>query len=700
MRAGGLATVVLSSSLVLAAACSPPDDDPSADPDGGVVDPGGNPDAGTGGGNPDADTGGGDDPDAMEPQGCEATFDLAGYDTAAEVLLTGDFTGWASNPLGGAIPMTLTGSTWTATYTFDPGNYQYKFIVDGTWIADPANPNQVSDGFGGVNSVYICEGGGGTTSAACGDPANFDWRDTVMYFAMVDRFYDSDSSADPVPGATGADAWGNSGQYEGGDLAGVREKMSYLTDLGVTALWLSAPYDNRDSAGAAIDPVADTNVYSGYHGYWPKPANIDYSDPDNPSPIPAVESRIGDAATLKGLIDDAHSATSANGHGVKVLFDYVMNHVDIESELYAAHTDWFARDGNGNFALCGPGDLWNDPYWGTRCAFTDYLPPFEFENVDARNWSINDAVWWAKEFGIDGYRLDAIKHVPLSWLTELRARLSAEFPSPAGDRFYLVGETFDYFNRDLLKSFVDPDTMLDGQFDFPWKREVCESVFNPGGRFDNLSNFMAGNDTFYDRGPDKRAIMTTWIGNHDIPRAIHFANNEVGCTQGSNPSNGWTGNFPQPAGADPYDKLAVAFAIMMTSPGIPLVYYGDEIGLAGGGDPGNRAMMIFDDTRLNPHQIALRDKVAKLAALRGRLKSLGRGVRTVNHTGANTWVYTMGGCGDGFDDVVVAINRAGTAQDLPIPAGDWFDEVSEANVTGGSDYSVPAYGYLVLTPRQ
>jgi glycosidase len=693
MRAGCRRPFLISLLSIALWSCSPPS---SAGPDAGPGGGGDEPDARDPVDTPDASTP--DTPDAYLPPTCTKAFVLNGYENATEVLLTGTLVSpaWAGTAADGAVSMTKTAGSWSVELELDPGSYEYKFVIDGTdWVADPGNPNTVDDGFGGVNSVYTC----GTVASSCGDPDAFDWRDTVMYFAMVDRFYDSDGSADPVPGASGGDGNGNSGQYEGGDLEGVREKLPYLTDLGVTAIWLSAPFDNRDSAGAAIDGN-DPHQYSGYHGYWPKPANVDYSDIGNPTPRPQVESRIGDEATLKQLIADAHGATSANGDGVKVLFDYVMNHVDVESGLYQAHNDWFARDTNGDFALCGPGNLWDDPYWGTRCAFTSYLPPFDFDNVDARNWSINDAIWWAKEFGIDGYRLDAIKHVPLSWLTELRSRLNSEFASPAGDRFYLVGETFDYFNRDLLKKFVNSDTMLDGQFDFPFKRELCEAVFNPGGRLDSFSGFMGGNDGFYDRGPDNRSIMTTWIGNHDIPRAIHFADWAFGnCTEGSHTGNGWTGNFGQPQSAAPYERLALAFAVMMTNPGIPLIYYGDEIGLAGGGDPGNRRMMVFENGQLNQHQIALRDKVKKLANLRGQLKVLGRGARTTLHADGDTWVYQMGGCGADFAEVVVAINRADAPRDVAIPAGDWYDEISESDVAGGADYSLPARSYLVLTPR-
>jgi len=679
--------VLLPAFIVAVAACDPPATQADASPNPSV-------DAST---NPTVDAGAGN-PDAATTSDCAKTFTLGGNSSATTVLLTGSFTtptAWAATVGEGAIAMTLGGADWTVQHTLAPGRHLYKFIVDGTtWIHDAANPDSEDDGFGGFNSVFTC----GTTAGACGLPDQFDWRDTVMYFAMVDRFHDSDGSADPVAGASGADGWGNSGQYEGGDLAGVRAKLPYLADLGVTALWLSAPFENRNEGGSAIDP-SDLHVYSGYHGYWPSPANINYSDPNNPSPTPQVESRIGSDQDLRNLITDAHGATSANGDGIKVLFDYVMNHVDVNSGLYQAHPDWFVRDG-ANFALCGPGNLWDDPYWGTRCAFTDYLPPMDMYNPTVRNWSINDAVWWAKEYGIDGYRLDAIKHVPFEWLTDLRTRLNSEFSTPAGNRFYLVGETFDYFNRDLLKSYVQPNTMLDGQFDFPLKRVLCEGVFDPAGNISNVANFMAGNDSYYNTSPSNTAIMTTWIGNHDIPRAIHFADWRFGnCTQGSNTGNGWTGDYGQPSNAEPYERLGVAFAILMTNPGIPLLYYGDEIGLAGGGDPGNRLMMPWNDAQLNAHQIALRGKVRLLARLRGSFKTLGRGNRVTLSSDNDTWVYRMS-CGSdpAFPEVIIAINKADSARDVNIPGGTYKEHLNDANFDGGT-YSVPARSFAVFTPR-
>lgn len=613
--------------------------------------------------------------------------------SASSVALVGDFTNWEATQ---AVPMTDLGDgNWRANVDLTVGqSYAYKLIVDGstTWIPDPANPNQVDDGFGGFNSVVEVAD---CSVDVCGDVAAFDWRDAVLYFAMVDRFYDSDGKVGgpgPVSGASGLEGIGASGQYEGGDLAGVTARINdgYLTDLGVTALWLSAPYENRDTAGAAIDPNQDPHMYSAYHGYWPSPANIDYSGA-TPNPRPLVEDRIAASTDpeqeLRTLIDTAHGASSANGHGIKVLFDYVMNHVDDQSELYQRNRSWFVP-GNPTCADIG----WDNP--GTHCAFTSYLPPFDYDNTEARAWSIDDAVWWAKEFGIDGYRLDAIKHVPMAWLTEFRARFNQEFPDPDGGRFYLVGETFVWDNPDgyaTLARFINPDTQLDGQFDFPFRAKVCEVARNEMG-LDAFASWMNENDRRYGPG----ALMSTWVGNHDIPRAIHAMTFQVGCREGSYPSIGWTSDFTQPSNAEPYERLRVAFALMLTNPGVPLLYYGDEIGLAGGGDPDNRRMMPWNDSQLNSHQLALRDAVSELATLRAENPAITRGRRSTLSVDGDLWVYRMGGClSPGAGDVIVAVNAGGSSRSTTIPSGSYTDLRSGSSSSGGS-ISLGARDYAIF----
>lgn len=138
---------ILGFALVVLAACHPP----GWGKDQGEVDAAAAVDAAPA---PDA---GPTAPDAT-PITCDQTFRLEGQAAATSVLLTGDFTSWAGQPADGAIPLTLdVDSAWTVVHTFAAGTYQYKFIVDGAWIPDPANPDTVDDTFGGVNSLYVCD---------------------------------------------------------------------------------------------------------------------------------------------------------------------------------------------------------------------------------------------------------------------------------------------------------------------------------------------------------------------------------------------------------------------------------------------------------------------------------------------------------------------------------------------------------------
>jgi hypothetical protein len=90
---------------------------------------------------------------------CDAAFRLDGFADASVALLTGDFAGWAGSVPDGATALALgDDGAWSARRTFSHGLHLYKFIVDGAWIPDPANPDAIDDGFGGLNSVYRCGG--------------------------------------------------------------------------------------------------------------------------------------------------------------------------------------------------------------------------------------------------------------------------------------------------------------------------------------------------------------------------------------------------------------------------------------------------------------------------------------------------------------------------------------------------------------
>jgi glycosidase len=134
---------------------------------------------------------------------------------------------------------------------------------------------------------------------------------------------------------------------------------------------------------------------------------------------------------------------------------------------------------------------------------------------------------------------------------------------------------------------------------------------------------------------------------------------------------------------------------MFTNPGIPLIYYGDEIGLAGGGDPDNRRLMPWNDAALNPHQRALRARVAQLGRIRAENPVLGRGRRIHLSSDQDTWVYRMDGCGPGFNPVTVAINRADSARTVHIPAGNYRNLETNAPSMGGP-VTIPPRSWVIL----
>jgi glycosidase len=639
---------------------------PSAPPwDAGGFTPG---PYGSGVSNPTPDGGGPDATPTCEDdfKRCPVEFTYpAGSESSVE--LRGDFRedGWVKGE-----PLARDGALWRVTVPAPFGKpIAYKFVIDGgTWVRDPNNPATISDGFGGENSLRAA------TSCAtftCVEPevpppGVFDWRDAVIYFVFVDRFVNGDPSNDgpPVPGVQPI------ANYRGGDWNGVTQKIQegYFGDLGINVLWLTVPVENTDQAGRGMG--ADSNMYSAYHGYWP-------SDVDKP------EARFGTMADLKALVAAAHDK------GIKILFDYAMVHMHSSAQVFKDHPDWFHPLSTPQGpCLCGSSACpWESA--GDRCWFTDYLPHWDFRKKEARDYSVGNAIQWIKDTGIDGYRLDAIKHVDGSWLTDLRARVQSEIVAnqTPPQRFYMVGETYEFGNREFLRSFVDPKTKLDGQFDFPLRLRIVQSILMKQTSIRDLAGFLDGNDGFYGQS----AIMSTWIGNHDLGRVIHLAESPPLWSDpySDGKDRSWANLPGLPTTRAPFERIANAFAVIFTNKGAPLVYYGDEIGLPGGGDPDNRRMMTW--TGLGADQVWLRDRVKKLLAIRAAHPATRRGKRTTiaqdSTVADDLWVYRLETAGD---SLIVAINRGDVARTAKgLPSGSLSELVTDATVSG-PEQSIPA----------
>jgi glycosidase len=493
-------------------------------------------------------------------------------------------------------------------------------------------------------------------------PGKFDWHDGIMYFVLLDRFLDGDATNNSQ--VAGCESQTN---YQGGDLAGVLKKLKdgYFEQLGVNVLWLSSPVDAPETkwpGRLSGTTTSDGHNYTGYHGYWP--VELD-----------KIEGRLGDLTLLEQVVTEAHN------RGIKVLLDYVMNHVHIDSSVWTNHQDYFW---NNPSCLCGngPGCNWDPKDGGTKCWFDPFLPTFNFTNAAARAYSVGDAMSWITKAKVDGYRLDAIKQVEMSWLTDLRSRLNKEVTG----RFYLIGETFDG-NRDLIKSFVDPTTKLDGQFDFPLRAAVVRIVLMRQGGMGDLDSFLASNDSYY----GANAIMGTFLGNHDLPRTIHLAEDTPQFGEWDTAKDrAWTNQPSLPGAASAFERLGLGFAVLMTLPGIPMIYYGDEIGMAGAGDPDNRKMMTWSGTTTN--QDNLRTKISKLIQIRRQHAALRQGTRQKITATTDLYVYKMV---KGTDALIVAINRSDSEQSFSLTGSTFTDLLTGESIPAGT-VKVPARSARIL----
>jgi neopullulanase len=403
---------------------------------------------------------------------------------------------------------------------------------------------------------------------------NFDWKEAVMYFVFVDRFYNGDSDNDFSQGSNSEMA-----DYLGGDWRGVIEKLDYLEDLGVDALWLTSPQSNPEGL---YEGKCDMDI-TGYHGYWP----------EHPTKL---EEQFGDKSALLELIDKAHK------RDIRVLFDWVGNHIFEEHPYATEHPEWLT-----SFHLCDENDNWNQA--PETCWFAPYIPTISYYKPEPIGQMVEDAITFAKEYDLDGYRVDAVKHIPYAVHRNFQTQVSKRIENEHFD-FYTVGETFSG-DASLLNSYIG-ETMLDGQFDF----DLYWNILGAFGRNEiplyEVEEAYQRNTLIYGE-----AKMSHFLGNHDVERFISHADGDVVSLYGDGlcPNGYSRGPAESPLIQDPYDSLKLAWTYLMFTDGPVLIYYGDEIGLPGYHDPDNRHMMKFDN-QLSVYEEDILDHVQKLTKIR------------------------------------------------------------------------------------
>ena len=505
------------------------------------------------------------------------------------------------------------------------------------------------------------------------EPEPFEWRDATIYFTFTDRFRDGDWDQpprfDPVPGVP------ELANYMGGDFLGIIHAIEegYFEQLGVNTLWLSPVYENPEGGFVGHDGA----MYSGYHGYWPVLAR-------------APERRFGDRwgeadDRLRELIDAAHA------RGIRVLFDLVLNHVHEDHEYTSSHPEWF-----GSGCVCGRDCDWDEH--ALDCWFTSYLPDLDYRNHAIVVQMVEDVLWWAREYDVDAFRIDAAKHMDHVIMRTLSMRVREELEAGGGAPFYLVGETYTFTDgHDLIMRYV-ADYELDGQFDFPLYYGIRDA-FCGGMSLRSLEGMVATGEAAYGE-----ALMSPFLGNHDVSR---FA---TACAGNDRGPWGETPDLMAAGGSTVteqrlIDRASMAFAFLLTQPGAPLVYYGDEIGLAGSGDPDNRRLMTFAPY-LSANQAELLERVGRIGRARAGSTALRRGSRRELWVDDDFYVYVRDA--GGGDAALVALNRSGSprSETVTVPAahglaGRTLEDVARpgrsVTVVGGSaTVSLGAWDYAVL----
>lgn len=497
------------------------------------------------------------------------------------------------------------------------------------------------------------------------------WAGTaVVYNVFVDRFWDGDTANNDYCAEAGNgycdhnhvvhNALPASPQddyrytYNGGDLDGVVDRLDYLADLGINVLWLSPVFDNPNF-------YTDTNynsngdIYFTYHGYHP-------SDPET------VEEVFGTQTDLEDLVD------TAAANGIRVILDFVPNHTSSQHSNFSSastacsgtYFSWYTfsscstaadptfsvtfpngfNTGSANYTVYGSNDT-NQSFFGVL-----ELPQINNDETAARSWTINDrAVSWLNTLGHAGYRLDYAPGPSTDFWREFN-------DSVGTSETFTIAEIWLNNGPEMIRRHIG---RVDSAMDFEANAAIVD-FFTNGSSVDSLDSSLQDRASFYyqDGITASEFVRGCFIDNHDMDRFSHRVGYDL-----------------------PSMKLGAL--LMFTQPCIPVMYYGNEIGLGqefgiyqfGGGRPEyareRMAWGFYDSAAPAEWQgsanTTLWDFYQDLIAVRTETAALQSfdpaDFNTVyRHNGDRTYGYLRG---QGGDAVLVALNDSGATRTLTMP---------------------------------
>ena len=658
---------------------------------------------------------------ALAPQSAvgavgDRTFALVGS-LQSEIGCPGD---WQPDCAASELTPTGVGSGYAAEFTVPAGSYEYKVAVNDTWdeaygvgggadnaplvLAGPTTLRFAFDDVTRRTAVTPVGLAGGYTpadDALVAPPARQPGSAEQFYFVMTDRFANGDPTNDAggLSGdalTTGLDPT-NKGFYNGGDLAGLRNNLDYIEGLGTTAIWLTPSFKNKAVQGTGA------NASAGYHGYW----ITDFTQ---------IDPHLGTNAELEALIADAHA------RGIKVYFDIITNHtadvidytqgtygyVDQATSPYrdAAGTAFDPADyaGTATFPALDPATsfpytptiapadanlkvpAWlNDPtlyhnrgnstWAGESVTYGDFdgLDDLMTEHPTVVSGFVDVYNKWI-DLGIDGFRIDTVKHVNLEFWQQWTTQVLDYARAAGKPDFFMFGEVFDA-DAAKLSPYVrktDMNSVLDFTF------QAGAAGFAQGFSGTGLSKLFASDDMY--TTPDSSATaLPTFLGNHDMGRIGYMVK----------------------GGSNPLARSQLAHSLMYLTRGQPVVYYGDEQGFVGAGDLGGKdkdarqslfasqvpeyttQSLLSGETagsvdRFDP-TAPLYAHIAALAALRETTPALSQGAQIERFSDASAYAFSRVDPTQKIEHLV-ALNNSDAAR-----------EITLTTLTPGATFS-PLYG--------